>query len=563
MVERRLAAILAADVVGYSKLIGQDQAGTLATLRAFRSEVFSPTVNQHFGETVKSMGDGWIVTFPTISDAVNCAIDVQTALIAAPKLRLRIGIHLGDIVHEDQDVFGDGVNIASRLEAAASPGDILISDVVHHSLDGQLAGVFRKSVPLKLKNIERNVIAFAWNDASTDSTSETATEKPNRPERRIIDLGFDGIELSAGDHEAKLLCEGVNEAIRSTLANQPGMSLLTDADQADMLVEGSMKAVGTRYRAVVRLVDRNDRKLIKVEKFDGLIADLFEAEDELALRICTSLRFAAFNYEASTLEKSDLQGNAQDSNALRIRAGGLLSDLKYEEWIEARSLLEAVIERDPEDASALAMAGMSCTIEPNCGWRNSAPEDQKLAIQYLRKAVRLNPNSDFANAILVLALLELAEDHAGAMFVSEQIMQNSPHYAQGQMARAAALISGGETDEGLELALKAIGPLKSLRLFSQNAAYLMMGMLVSHRHSEVLEWGQMVNQRIENVPRILLLMTSAAAHLQDEDLTQRYVGCLIDQHEDFKLSEMRVWPFKRKGDWEHVLAGLVKAGVPD
>jgi adenylate cyclase len=562
-VERRLAAILAADVVGYSKLIGADQTATLAALRKLRSELFTPSVTRHGGETVKSMGDGWIVAFASVTDAVQCAIDVQKGLSAIPRLQLRMGVHLGDIVWEDEDLFGDGVNVAARLQAVAAPGDILISDVVHHSLDGRLAVSFRKRSPLNLKNIERAILAFSWNDAPAETKGEDEGGETSSAPPRNIGLGFDGLEIKAGDDEARLLCEGVNEAIRAALANQAGMSLLTESDKADMLVEGSLKAVGARYRAVIRLADKNNQKLIKAEKFDGVIADLFEAEDDLALRICTSLRFAAFSYEASTLGKSNLPSNEQDSSVIRVRAGGLLSDLKYEEWVEARYLLETVLERDSDDASALAMAGMSCTIEPNCGWRNPAPEDRKQAIRYLRKAVRLNPSSDFAHAILALALLELAEDYTGALYIAEQLMKIAPHYAQGQMAHGAVLICSGQVAEGTDLALRAIEPLKGVRLFSQNAAYLMLGLLLSRRHDEVLVWGQMVNQRIENVPRNLLIMISAAAHLQDDGLARDYADRLIEQHADFRLGEMRVWPLKRTGDWDHFVAGLRAAGLPE
>ncbi len=220
-----------------------------------------------------------------------------------------------------------------------------------------------------------------------------------------------------------------------------------------------------------------------------------------------------------------------------------------------------MLARGPDDASALAMAGMACTIEPNCGWRAPAAEDREQAIAYLRKAVRLNPRSDFAHAMLALALLELGEDPTGALYTAEQLMTIAPHYAQGQMAHAAALIYGGQVAESTDIALKAIEPLKGLRLFSQNAAYLMLGLLLSRRHEEVLVWGQMVNQRIEDVPRNLLLMISAAAHSGNDDVARHCADRQITRHGDFSLAEMRVWPLKRDGDWEHVVAGWRAAGL--
>ncbi|MBL6953806.1 MAG: hypothetical protein ISR50_14295 [Alphaproteobacteria bacterium] len=560
--EQKLAAILAADVVGYSKLMGTDQTATLVALRQLRSELFMPSVAQYGGKTVKSMGDGWIVAFASVTEAVQCAIDIQEGLSAIPMLQLRMGVHLGDIVQEDEDLFGDGVNIAARLQAASAPGDILISDVVHHSLDGRLGSIFHRKPPMKLKNIERAIAAFSWRDSGTEATGNHGGEKVVTQQRKIS-LAFNGLELSGGGEEAQLLCDGVNDAIRSALANQAGLSLLTEKEKAAMIVEGSMKAVGTRYRAVIRLKDQNTGEIVKVEQFDGVIADLFEAEDDLALRVCTSIRFATFSYEASVLEKTDLPMEEQDSGSIRVHAGGLLSDLKREEWLEARRLLEFVLDRDPEDASALAMAGMSCSVEINCGWRPPTQEDCVQGIGYLRKAVQLNPRSDFAHTYLSLALLDLGQDHTGALFTSERLSEIAPHYAQGQMAHSHALICLGRVEEGVTLALKAIEPLKGRILFSGSVTHLMLGLLLSKRHDEVLVWGQMANQRIENVPRILLLMISAAAHLQNYDLAQDYAGRLLKHHNDFTLSEMRVWPLKRAGDWEHFLEGLRAAGLPE
>ncbi len=563
--EQRLTAVLAADVVGYSKLMGADQSATLLALRNLRSKLFTPSVARHGGKTVKSMGDGWIVTFASISDAVKCAIDIQSGVSAISLLELRVGIHLGDIVQEDEDLFGDGVNIASRLEAAASPGDVLISDVVYHSLDGRLANAFRATPPLKLKNIERAFAAYSWSDAPVAQAGKAASESADATSVRgeEISLGFVGMKLKSGDEESRMLCEGVDEAVRRAIASQTGMSLLADPEEADMLVEGSMQVSGGRYRTVVSLMDRHNQKLIKSERFDGVIADLFEAEDNLALRICTSLRFAAFRHEATSMNKSDLPMEEQDSSAIRVHAGGLLSDLSYPEWVEARSLLEIALARDPNDASSLAMAGMACTIEPNCGWRSPTPEQRKQAIEYLGNAVRLNPGSDFAQTMLIYAFLELEENHTRALFAAEQLMKTSPHYAQGQMANAATLICNGQVEEGTNLALKAIEPLRGLRLFSHNAVYLMLGLALSRRHEEVLDWGQMVEQNIENVPRNLLLMTSSAAHLQNDVVAREYADRLLQCHADFKLNEMRIWPLKQRENWDYFVAGLRAAGLPD
>ena len=292
--QRRLAAIVSADVVGYSKLMGADQSATLGALRQFRSDLLTPTVTEHEGEIVKSMGDGWFVAFASVASAVQCAIDIQEGLSDIPMLQLRMGVHIGDIVQEDEDLFGDGVNIAARLQAAAAPGDILVSDIVHHSLDGRQGRHFHKQSALKLKNIARSMTTFSWRDLPPTATKEDVESDTGPRQGQKINLGFRGLELKSGDDEAKLLCDSVSEAIRAELANQAGFALLPDPEKADMLVEGSLQARATRYRATIQLINRETQDLIKTERFDGVIADLFDAEDDLALQICTSLRFAAF-----------------------------------------------------------------------------------------------------------------------------------------------------------------------------------------------------------------------------------------------------------------------------
>ena len=156
---RKLAAILAADVVGYSKLMGEDETGTLDALRELRQDL-SHVVTEHRGEIVKSMGDGWLVEFASVVDAVNCALQVQENLADHEIIKLRIGIHIGDIVHEDEDIYGDGVNIAARLQEIAAPGGIVLSDTARKFLDSKLANGFRDAGEKQLKNIAEAVRVY-------------------------------------------------------------------------------------------------------------------------------------------------------------------------------------------------------------------------------------------------------------------------------------------------------------------------------------------------------------------------------------------------------------------
>jgi adenylate cyclase len=215
---RKLATILAADVVGYSRLIAEDEARTLDALRALRRESFEPLVTEHRGEVVKRMGDGWLVSFVSVVDAATCAIQVQERLAGHDRIKLRIGVHLGDIVHEDEDIYGDGVNIAARLQEIAEPGSVMISGTAYESIVGRLDSKFEDAGEQSLKNIARAVRAWRW----TLSKSETVTLSPlsDKPlalpdKPSIAVLPF--VNMS-NDPDQEFLTDGIAEDVASGLS---------------------------------------------------------------------------------------------------------------------------------------------------------------------------------------------------------------------------------------------------------------------------------------------------------------------------------------------------------
>jgi adenylate cyclase len=205
--ERRLAAILAADVVAYSKLMGADQIRTLNALRQLREELFDPIVERHRGNVVKRLGDGWIVEFTSISDAVECTVAIQNGLAGHAIIKLRLGIHIGEVVFEADDVFGAGVNIAARLEVLANPGQVLISDTGYDCLDSKASERFRGGDSHQLKNIARPVAIWRWPAKSVQDTP-LATSNPTLPEKSSIAiLPFDNM---SGDPEQEYFCRRDN-----------------------------------------------------------------------------------------------------------------------------------------------------------------------------------------------------------------------------------------------------------------------------------------------------------------------------------------------------------------
>ncbi len=296
---RKLAAILAADVAGYSKLMGEDETGTLAALRELRNDLFQPTVTEHRGEVVKSMGDVWLVEFASVVDAVNCALQVQENLAGHEIIKLRIGIHIGDIVHEDEDIYGDGVNIAARLQEIAAPGDIALSDTARKFLDAKLADGFRDAGEKQLKNIAEAVRIFVSGDGETETSSQMVgvdapLPLPDKPS--IAVLPFDNM---SGDPEQEYFADGITEDIITALSRfrwffviARNSSFTYKGQAVDIkqvgrelgvryVLEGSVRKSGSRVRITAQLIEAESGNHLWAERYDGSLDDIFELQDQI------------------------------------------------------------------------------------------------------------------------------------------------------------------------------------------------------------------------------------------------------------------------------------------
>ncbi len=321
---RRLAAILAADVAGYSKLMGEDETRTLTALQELRGEL-SATVTQHRGEIVKSMGDGWLVEFASVVDAVNCALIVQEKLDGHEIIKLRIGIHIGDIVHEDEDIYGDGVNIAARLQENAAPGEIAISETARRFLDSKLADSFQDAGEKQLKNIAEAVRIFATGDFEKAILNETLL-LPNKPSIAVLPF-----ENMSGDPEQEYFSDGLTEDIITGLSRLRWLfviarnSTFTYKGQAvdikqvgqDLgvryVLEGSVRKSGTRIRVTAQLIESETGNHIWAERYDRNLTDIFDLQDEITGTIVGTLQTDLHEAEFSRAKRKPTQNlNAWD-----------------------------------------------------------------------------------------------------------------------------------------------------------------------------------------------------------------------------------------------------------
>jgi adenylate cyclase len=367
-VERRLAAILAADVAGYSRLMGEDEEGTLAALKAIRRELGDPKIAEHRGRIVKTTGDGLLVEFASVVDAVRCAVEVQRALAdrnadvpAEKRIEFRIGIHQGDIIVEDGDIFGDGVNLAARLEGLAEPGGICVSGRVHADAVGKVDAAFDDLGEQSLKNIARplRVYRVRLGEVSATDTPAAALALPDKPSIAVLPFAN-----MSGDPEQEYFADGMVEEIITALSRIRWLFVIArnssftykgravDVKQVSRelgvryVLEGSVRKGGNRVRITAQLIDATSGAHLWADRFDGLLEEVFELQDKVAISVAGVIE--------PTLRQSEIE------RARRKRPDSLDA---YDLYLRA---LPDAFAAMPEDADkALALLGKAIELEPD------------------------------------------------------------------------------------------------------------------------------------------------------------------------------------------------------
>jgi adenylate cyclase len=328
-INRKLAAILAADVVDYSRLMGADEAGTLAALKRHRETTFNPAVAAHNGRIVKLIGDGTIVEFGSVVDAVNCALSVQRsgaslpdATAHQPTIVLRIGINLGDVIIENDDIYGDGVNIAARLEPLAEPGGICVSSIVHESVGNRIEVRFEDGGDISVKNIDRPIRVWKWHPGKTDvaaDRSNAANAVPYVETPSIAVLPFTNM---SGDPEQEYFSDGISEDVITDLSKIAGLMVISRnssftykgrsvdirAVGRDLgvrsVLEGSIRRVGNRVRIAAQLIDATNGVHLWADRYDRDLTDIFAVQDDVTRRIVDALKVTLSPSEKERLADS-------------------------------------------------------------------------------------------------------------------------------------------------------------------------------------------------------------------------------------------------------------------
>jgi adenylate cyclase len=449
---RRLAAILAADVAGYSRLMGADEEGTHERLKALRYEFVDPKIAEHHGRIVKSTGDGMLAEFPSVVDAVRCAVEVQQAMpernrgaAVDNRLELRIGINLGDVIVETEDLYGDGVNIAARIEALADAGGVFVSNTVHDQVRDRLPFVFEDLGEHQVKNIARPVRVYRVRDlgsaAGPSAPIQPVLPLPDKPSIAVLPF-----QNMSGDPEQEYFADGMVEEITTALSRIRWLFVIArnssftykgqavDVKQVGRelgvryVLEGSVRKSGGRVRITAQLIEAETDAHLWADRFDGSLEDVFELQDKVASSVAGVIEPAL--QAAETARSASRPTNDLTAYDLYLRAYAiyLSSAARYP---EALRLLEQAIARDPHYGPALAWAALCCFVLLREDRSDDRAADRLKGIHFARRALEVVGDDPGILANAALALAYFGEDIGAMIGLVDRALALNPNFARG------------------------------------------------------------------------------------------------------------------------------------
>ena len=485
-VERRLAAILAADVAGYSRLIGADEEGTLGALRGLWREVIDPNVAEHRGRIVKTTGDGLLAEFASTIDALRCAVAVQEAVgdrtVGVPpasQIQFRIGVHQGDVVVENGDIFGDGVNIAARLEALAEPGGICVSARVQEDASGKLDLAFADLGEQQLKNIARPVRVYSIAPAAPtrspllgDLPSPASGGGPGRglaappplPDNASIAvLPFANL---SGDPEQEYFADGMVEEIITALSRirwlfviarnssftYKGQGIDVKEVGRDLgiryVLEGSVRRAGGRVRITAQLIEAETGTHLWADRFDGSMEDVFDLQEQVAASVAGVIE--------PTLQAAEIRRSASRSTGdptvydLYLRALAEVSYSDKSRMFRALDLLDRAVRLEPRYGPALALAASYRLDLENNGWDDDPEQNRAIAMDLARRALREGADDPTVLGRAALVLGRLGDDIEAAIALVDRALSLNPSFSYGWYWSGWLRLFAGEPDLAIE-----------------------------------------------------------------------------------------------------------------
>lgn len=472
-VERRLAAILAADVASYSRLMGADEEGTLAALQAHRRETLDPKIAAHRGRIVKTTGDGLLIEFASVVDATRCALEIQLDIternISVPqnkRLEFRIGINIGDVIIEGDDLFGDGVNVASRLEGVAEPGGIVISAAAHDAVLNRVKAEFRDLGGLLLKNIERPVRAFQVLFGPGDSTNAASPMEHSGLTTEGTSIAVRPFKVLSENRQLEFLAEGLAEDVIALLARVPGFFLISRASSFSFqnpetpasivakqlgvryVLDGSVRGAGDQVRVSTQLTEAATGRILWSGKFEAARAETFELQDDIARGIMIELEPALTQAQVTVIRRQRPEN--VDAWGCYHQAAGALGGKGWNESAvaEAQNFLRRALELDGNFALARGQLALLSALAQNTGLVKHSAQRTQEALATAEMAIAGDTGSSEVLGYAGCALADLGYTERGVEIL-RQAVEIDPSNAQAEVALGAALAMMGDFDAGI------------------------------------------------------------------------------------------------------------------
>lgn len=531
---RRFALIQAADIADYSLMMAQDENATIALVHELRDRLLEPVVERHEGEILKRMGDGWIIAYPSVAASVMAALEIQNGLAEHPKTRLRIGIHLGDFVSDEADLYGSGVNIACRLQTEAPPGGVLLSADVYNQLSEKQSQGFSDAGTFKLKNIPRPLQCFQWRPDKL-VVSSRSDEVPA--------IGVEKLVAAPASEEMTAAAEDLHEQIIYGLSRRTGIKVrdlsLSSADKATYNLRGRFRSSGGRARVNLSLVLLDDGSTVWADIFEGNATDLFAFCDEVAANVDAKLRLFLNSLDNNRI------GEIPDENLsvseLRTRAAGLFYECTIPDLERCISVMDRARRLNPNDGMSLSMWAIGVVMRSKLRFETIENDRLDELIAAHDRAVELMPQSDFVFFTRCLFRSITDRDPDKVMSDAKRCYELSPNYPQAHIALGYAHILA----ENFEKAVTAMQKGTELRK-DPYWAYRRLHLAVAQFCGEDFEGTiSTLKEMIDLKPSVrgfrkLLILALKALGRDQEAQAEEAAAALLDDGENFFVQEPTV-----------------------
>jgi TolB-like protein/class 3 adenylate cyclase len=581
-VERRLAAILTADVADYSRLMGEDEEGTLAALKAMRRDLTDPKIVEHRGRIVKTTGDGLLVEFPSVVDAVRCAVEVQHEMAQrnadvpeTRRIQVRVGINLGDIIIDEHDIYGDGVNVAARLEALAKPGGICVSRVVRDQVRDKLDVSFEDLGEQQVKNIARPVrvcrIPIAENAAA-----KTPLPLPDKPSLAVLPF-----QNMTGDAEQEYFVDGIVEEITTAISRLPWLFVIArnssftykgkivDVKQVARelgvryVLEGSVRKAGSRVRISGQLIDTTTGAHIWADRFDGALDDIFGLQDEVASHVVGAIEPKLRHFEIERASRKPTE--SLDAYNLYLRALAQIHKYSEEGMSEGIASLKRALAIDPACWPAASMIGWCRMSQRFQGWESVSGLDIAECLDLAKQSIEGGKDDPDALWTAGWTISYFAGEHATAATAVDRALTLNPNSAHAWTAKG--WVSGyqsrsGAAIEAFERAMR-LSPLDPLGyIVTSGLAFAHMS---AGRYETAMEW---VDRSLREQPRFnasIRIKATLCGHLGRIAEARVWLGRMLEFEPGLTVARLKQYmaTFLPPEIISVYVDGLRKAGLPE